>query len=218
MNQSNNLIEFNKSLIKLSGANVLTNLKSELDEFLNYLEKQYTNDINMINTNLLSILSDGYTQLLKIISFCEIYILKEQNETKKYLFERILQIKVSIKDYLEKFNGIKTKITEIKIKKITEQIKINKELESNIKSLNIIKDNTESKNDDSKNDEPIKTESTENKNIQLSNENILLQKELYNLNQQQFDDSQYEIVNSYNNLINYYSFVIISYKEIVGKI
>jgi hypothetical protein len=213
MNNANNLIEFNKSLIKLSSAAVLTNLKSELDKFLDYLEKQYTIDIDIINSNLLSILSDGYTQLLKIISFCEIYILKEQNETKKYLFEKISQIKVSIKDYLEKFNGIKTKITEIKIKKITEQIKINKELESNTKSSNVKKDNTQIKNDES-----IETELIDNKNTQLTNENILLQKELYQLNQQHFDDSQYEIVNSYNNLINYYSFIIISYKEIVGKI
>ena len=119
MNQHNNLFEFNKSLIKLSSSTVLANLKLELDNLLDYLEKQYTTDIDKLNSNILSLLSDGYMSLLKIISLCQIYIIKEQNETKKYLFERVLHIKMSITDYLEKLNSLKSKETEIKSKNIT---------------------------------------------------------------------------------------------------
>ena len=218
MNQPNNLFEFNKSLIKLSSTNVFNNLKSQLDIFLDYLEKQYTTDIDTIDSNLLSLLSDGYIHLSKIIAFCDIYVIKETNETKKYLFEKILQLKMSVKDYLDKFNGIKNKITEIKIKKITEQIKINKELEPEKNTLSENKESTENKESIEDKESTNCKESIENKESTENKENLLLQKELYKLNLQQFEDSTFEIINSYNNLINNYSFFVISYKEIIGKI
>jgi hypothetical protein len=212
MNENNSLFDFNKSLIKLSSQSILNNLRIELDKFLDYLEKQYTTNIDILNNNLLSLLSIGYIGLLKIISLCEIYPIKELNETNKYLFERILHIKVPIKDYLEKINSIKMKNTEIKIKKITEQIKINKEIQQ--------KDNKK-KTDTTDNDinTGTSTETTDNNiDIEISVENVLLHKELYKLNEKQFDDSQYEIINTYNNFINHYVFIIIAYKEIISKI
>lgn len=207
MSSSNNLFEFNKSLIKLSSSNVLNNLKLELDSFLNYLEKQYTDEIDVLNNNLESLLSCGYMNLLKIISLCQIYVIKEQNETKKYLFEKISSIKISIDDFLDKLNSIKMKNIEVKIKKNTENIKINKEIQQK----------NQKQSDNNFNDD-IKQNDNDETNIKLNQENLKLNNELLNLNQIQYENSLSEIINSYNHFINHYVFIMVSYKEIVYKI
>jgi hypothetical protein len=120
-----NLSAFLRTLDK-SPRDLLSEVKSEINTFIDFLESKYVTESEDIDEKISQIKSEGYVYQFKIRSYLEILVTKEENQSDKYKYEECININISTGRFLNSYNEIFNAKENQKIQTIMDFSKIKK--------------------------------------------------------------------------------------------
>jgi hypothetical protein len=186
---------------------ILNELDSVLNTFLNYLSEKYldnislSGDIDLLNNNINCLIAWGIKQIKVICFLSKLYMLKENDVNNINLFyQKTKNIKFSKQKYLDSLYEMKLQFNKNNIESINNKIRI-------VGFIKIIEDSYKS-------DKNISVE----KDDYVSSLKKKFQKEFDHYSSEIIVDSLIQLASTYDNFIEEYLFLTMSYINIINSI
>jgi hypothetical protein len=112
---------------------LLVNLKSEIDNIINFFQQQFVSvydDDDIINSKLDSLSTTGYENIFKINAYLNILYLKDERICNKQLYEQCLNSSIPSGAFLETIERLRDYNNDLDINAIFDKAKLIKNLEN----------------------------------------------------------------------------------------